>query len=54
MMSAMTAGAAASGTRSWLGSRRWSWLTPIRLRRVTIALVGAALFAATVVLGGSS
>jgi hypothetical protein len=54
MMGAMSAGAAASGTRSWLATRRWAWLTPERLRRITIALVGAALIASTVVLGGSS
>jgi len=54
MMGAMSAGAAATGTRSWLATRRWRWLTPERLRAITIALVAAALIASTVVLGGSS
>ena len=54
MMGAMSAGAGASGTRSWLATRRWAWLTPARMRRITIALLGAGLFAASVVLGGSS
>jgi hypothetical protein len=54
MMGAMSAGATATGTRSWLATRQWRWLTPARLRRITIALVAGALIASTVVLGGSS
>ena len=53
MMGAMTAGAAASGTRSWLATRRWAWLTPVRLRRITIALLSGALVASATVLSGS-
>lgn len=53
MMGAMSAGAAASGTRSWLGTRRWHWLTPLRLRRITITLLAAAFMAAATLLGGS-
>jgi hypothetical protein len=54
MMGAMTAGAAASGTRSWLATRCWAWLTPGRLRAVTVALLVAALAASATVLSGSS
>jgi hypothetical protein len=54
MMGAMSAGAAATGTRSWLATRRWRWLTPSRMRTITIALVTGALIASTVVLSGSS
>jgi hypothetical protein len=54
MMGAMTAGATASGTRSWLATRHWAWLTPVRLRRITIALLVGALVASATVLSGSS
>ena len=54
MMGAMTAGAAASGTRSWLATRCWAWLTPERMRAVTVALLVAALVASATVLAGSS
>jgi hypothetical protein len=54
MMGAMTAGAAASGTRSWLATRRWAWLTSERMRAVTVALLVAALVASATVLSGSS
>lgn len=53
MMGAMTAGAGASGARSWLATRRWSWLTERRLRRVTVVLVAADLIAASTLLSGS-
>jgi hypothetical protein len=53
MMGAMTAGAAVTGTRSWLGTRRWSWLTPERMRRATVALLVAGLVAASTILSGS-
>lgn len=53
MMGAMTAGAAATGTRSWLATRRWAWLTPVRLRRLTIGLLVAALVASATVLSGT-
>ena len=52
-MGAMTAGAAATGVRAWLAARRPDWLTPARLNRVTIALLGAGLVAAATVLGGA-
>jgi hypothetical protein len=53
MMGAMSAGAAATGTRSWLATRCWSWLTPKRLKRITIGLIAVAFIAASTLLGGS-
>jgi hypothetical protein len=54
MVGAMTAGAAASSTRGWLATRRWAWLTPARLRAITVGLLVAALVASATVLSGSS
>jgi hypothetical protein len=52
MATAMTAVGAASGTRAYLGSRHYAWLTPKRLRMITILLaVGAVLASATLVSG---
>jgi hypothetical protein len=53
MMGAMTAGAGASGARAWLGRMKLSWLTPRRLRRITIALVVVALGLATTIAGST-
>lgn len=54
MAGAMTATAGAAGLRAWLATRAFGWLTPRRLRALTIALLGAALVASTVLVGGSS
>jgi hypothetical protein len=53
MASAMTAVGAASGTRAFLVSRRFSWVTPRRLRVVTIVLMAAALIASATLVSGS-
>jgi len=50
----MTAIAAATGTRSWLAAHGFSWLTPRRLRAVTITLAVIALLVSSVRLSGSS
>jgi hypothetical protein len=49
MMGAMSAGAAATGTRAWLRTR----LTPKVLRRVTISLLVAGLCTAALIPGSS-
>jgi hypothetical protein len=54
MMSAMAATAGATGARSWLGLKKFSWLTPRRLRITTIVLVCAALLASATLVSGSS
>jgi hypothetical protein len=53
MASAMTFGATASGTRSFIASRHFSWVTPRRLRAITVALVVGALIASALFVGGS-
>jgi len=53
MMGAMTAGAGATGARSWLATREWSWLTEQRLKRITVAIIAIALLAAATLLSGS-
>lgn len=51
---AMAAMAGASGTRSWLQARHLTWLTPARMRRVTVALFVAGTLMSSVGLSGSS
>jgi hypothetical protein len=53
MYTAMTSTAAATGIRSWLNTRRYHWLTPERMRRITIGLVTAALVASATLISGS-
>ena len=54
MASAMTAVGAASGTRAYLATRRFVWLTRRRLRVITVVLAVAALVVSTTGLSGSS
>lgn len=53
MMGAATAATAATGMRSYLATRAWSWLTPLRLRRISAALIGSGLFASALLISGS-
>lgn len=53
MLNAMAASAGATGARSWLGSRRFQWMTPARLKVVTIVLISAALLASATLVSGS-
>ena len=50
----MMAAAGASGARIAIAHYFRFWLTPTRLRRITIALGCAALVASTVTFGGTS
>jgi Rad3-related DNA helicase len=43
----------ASGTRAYLGSRRFSWLTPRRLKAITFALAAGAIVASATLVSGS-
>ena len=54
MIGAMSTGAAATGTRSWLATQQFSWLTPKRMKMVTASLLGAALLASSFVVSGST
>ena len=53
MASAMTFGATASGTRSFIAARHFAWVKPRRLRAITFALVAGALVASALFVGGS-
>jgi hypothetical protein len=44
---------AASGVRAWLRAKGGSWLTPARMRAITIALLTLAVLAAGIGIGGS-
>ncbi len=50
----MCAASAATGFRSWLQTHNYGWLTPRRLRRLTIAAMCAAGLVSTVGMSGSS
>lgn len=54
MVGAMGATAGASGTRAWLATRRWSWLTPAVLKRITVGLLAMVLIASTLLIGSST
>ncbi len=50
----MAAASAASGFRTWLQTHNFKWLTPQRMRRLTIGAMCAAGLVATVGVSGSS
>ena len=50
---AMTAAAGATGLRSWLAAKRFSWMTPRRLRLATLGLICAGVLAASIGLSGA-
>jgi hypothetical protein len=54
MAGAMTATAGATGIRAWLATRTYGWLTPRRLKAITIGLIAVALIASTVLVSGST
>ena len=54
MAGAMTATAGAAGTRAWLATRAFGWLTPGRLKAITIVLVAGALLASMVLVSGTA
>jgi hypothetical protein len=51
---AMAAASAASGFRSWLQTHHMGWLTPRRMRALTIAAMCAAGLVSTIGVSGSS
>lgn len=51
---AMTAGAAASGTRAWIAAHAPRWITPARMRAITVTLLSVALVLSATVLSGSA
>jgi hypothetical protein len=50
----MAAMAGASGVRGWMQSRGWTFLSPRRLRRLTVALFVVATAVSTIGLSGST
>jgi len=48
MASAATVAAGATGIRSWLAAARYSWVTPVRLKRMTVVLLAIAIVIASV------
>jgi len=50
----MAATAGASGVRSWLQAQHLTWLTPRRMRAVTIGLLVAAFAVSSVGISGST
>jgi len=51
---ALTAASAATGFRTWLQARGYTWLTPVRMRRLTLAAMVAAGLVSTVGFSGST
>ena len=50
----MAAASAASGFRTWLQTHHFGWLTPSRMRRLTIGAMCAAGLVSTIGVSGSS
>lgn len=44
----------ASGMRAWLATRGWSWLTPRAKKRMTVALMVAAVVASSLLASGAA
>jgi hypothetical protein len=42
----------ATGLRAWLAAKRFSWMTPTRLRVTTIVLLAFGLLGASIGVGG--
>lgn len=51
---ALTTGAGVAGGRAWLGTRHWRWLSPARLKRLTVGLLACGVVAAATVIGPGS
>ena len=54
MATAMTAGAGVTGARAYLAHKHFAWMTPRRMRALTIALISAGLLASATLVGGST
>jgi hypothetical protein len=50
----MAAASAASGFRTWLQTHNFGWLTPRRMRRLTLGAMCAAGLVSTIGVSGSS
>jgi hypothetical protein len=54
MATAMTAGAGVTGTRAYIAARHFSWMTPRRLRAITVTLLTGGLLASATLVSGST
>ena len=54
MLTAAAATATATGLRGWLAAHSYRWLTPARLRRITLALVIIAILVSGTMSGTGS
>ncbi|TMK40288.1 MAG: hypothetical protein E6G56_08325 [Actinobacteria bacterium] len=54
MAAAMSAGATAAGTRSFIAARHFSWVTPRRMRAISAGLLAGALIASSLLVSGST
>jgi hypothetical protein len=54
MMTAMGATASATGIRSYVAAKHFSWVTPRRLRALTVVLLASALIASATLVTGST
>ena len=54
MATAMTVGAGVSGTRAYIAHKHFSWLTPRRLRAITVSLLIAGFIASATLVSGST
>jgi hypothetical protein len=50
----MAAASAATGVRTWLQTHHFGWLTPRRMRALTIAVMSGAAIFATIGFSGST
>jgi hypothetical protein len=50
----MTAASAATGLRTWLQTHNFGWLTPRRMRALTIAVMSGAAIFSTIGFSGST
>jgi hypothetical protein len=54
MMTAMGATASATGLRSFVAAKHFSWMTPRRLKVLTAVLLSAALLVSATLVSGST
>src|SRR4051812_28316372 len=54
MVGATASVGAASATRAWLGTRNWQWLTRLRLRAITVALITLAVLGSATLKGSTA
>ena len=54
MATAATVAGGASGLRAWLAAKRFSWLSPVRIKRLTFGLVVAVIVVSGTVSGSGA